>query len=110
MCVCCVCIYVSMHYYITIMICDKISSTDTSNKQLYMTCGYIEWWTIGSDQFCWGARAKKIVLKSPKKLPWSSMSPTTWVTIFNRSPYLQLENAKLNLPNFTITSSLIIAN
>ena len=34
------------------------------------------------------------------------MSPTTWVTIFNWSPYLHLQNAKLCLSNFTVTSPL----
>ena len=32
-------------------------------------------------------------------------SPTTWVTIFNWSPYIQLQNSKLNLSNFRVTST-----
>ena len=32
------------------------------------------------------------------------MTPTTSVTVFNWSPYLQLQNAKLNVSNFDVTS------
>ena len=110
------CEYVCLSIYVWIIIktCDKISSSDTLNKQLYMTCGYITisktnrqrsidsggWWNLISfagepDQkwFCCN--------------PWNShsghqlMNPTTWVTIFNWSLYLQLQNTKLHLSNFT---------
>ena len=36
-----VCIYVFIYVCIILKICDKISSTYASSKQLYMTCGYI---------------------------------------------------------------------
>ena len=42
------------------------------------------------------------VLKYPKQS--STDAPTTLVTKFNWSPYLHLQNAKLNLSNFTVTS------
>ena len=45
------------------------------------------------------------VLKSPKQLLWSSTNKsTTRVTIFYWSPYLQFQNVKLNLSDFTVTS------
>ena len=34
----------------------------------------------------------------------TSDAPTTLITKFNWSPYLHLQNAKLNLSNFTVTS------
>ena len=35
-----VCMYMCMYVYIIIKTCNRISSADTSRKQLYMTCGY----------------------------------------------------------------------
>ena len=41
-CVCeCVYMYICIYACIILKTCDKISSTDTSSNQLYMTCSYI---------------------------------------------------------------------
>ena len=41
-CLCeCMCIYMCIYLCVVIKTCDEILSTDTSSKQLYMTCGYI---------------------------------------------------------------------
>ena len=80
MCVC-VCVFVCMCVCICIIIktCDKISSSDTSSKQLTRSYKTINKKTnqkniqaIQPDQYCWGARAKMTVLKSSKQSLWSS--------------------------------------
>ena len=60
---------------------------------------YSQWWAVELDQFCWGARANLRSSRSGHQL----MSPTTSFHIFNWSLYLQLQNAALNLSNFTVT-------
>ena len=70
MCVCNIFVYKS----IIKTTCDKISSTDSSSKQLYMTCGYITinktnktnktiFTVVGGepDQFCWRSKAKMTI-------------------------------------------------
>ena len=114
LCVCNIFVYKS----IIKTTCDKISSTDSSSKQLYMTCGYI---TINKTN-----KTNKTNIHSGGRWAWSvlleiqskndywnprnsrsghqRMSFTTWITIFNWSPYLQIQNVKLNLSNFNVTS------
>ena len=67
---------------------------------------YSQRWTVESDQFCWRARAKMTVLKSPKQFLWLSTDEPYHFShyIFNWSPYLHLQNATLNLSNFGVTS------
>ena len=80
---------------------------------LYIYISGGQWWAVGGgrwtvepNQFCWWARAKMTVLKYPDSRPGHHlMSPTTWVTTFNWSPYIQLQNSKLNLSNFRVTST-----
>ena len=73
--------FINIYVQIILKTCDKISSIDTSSKQLYMTCGYItikykkkysQWWVVEYDQFCWGANVKMTVLKYLKQFLWSS--------------------------------------
>ena len=69
-----------------------------------MTCGYI---TINKTKKMVGSETltKITVLKPPKQLLWSSPNEPYHLTHYIYwSPYLQLQNSKLNLSNFTVTS------
>ena len=63
--------------------------------------------THSSQHIYRGARAKIALLKSTKQSFWSSTDEPYHLShyIFSWSPYLQLQNAKLNLSNFIVTSS-----
>ena len=116
-CVCeYMCMYICMCVCINVKTCDKISSTDTSRKELCMTCSSL---TISKRNKNISTAVGSVYLISsaedPEQKwlywnPWNSrsghptMSPITWFTIFNLSPYLQLQDAKLNLSNFIVTS------
>ena len=78
-CVCmcvCKCVYMCMHYYRLAIKYHHL--TKYHQETIKLTSGY-----IGIN---------------------TSDAPTTLVTKFNWSPYLHLQNAKLNLSNFTVTS------
>ena len=65
-----------------------------------------QWRAVDPDQFCWETRAKVTVFKSSKQSLWSSTDESYHCShyIFNQHPCIELQNAKLNLPNFTGTS------
>ena len=61
--------------------------------------------TVEPDQLCWEPEPKWLHLNlRNSRTGHQQIRRTTWVTIFNRFPYLQLQNAKLNLSYFTATS------
>ena len=109
------CIYVS----IIIKTCNKVSSTNTSSKQLQMACGYItinkvkkKYIYIYIYSHGWWNLISSIGEPERKWLYWNLrsscsghqlMSPTTWFTICNWSLYIQLQNATLDLSNWTVT-------
>ena len=74
------------------------TSTKKANRQINkqankQTKKYSQWWAVEPDQCCWGDRAKTVALV----INWSALPL--------ESPYFQLQNAKLNPSNFTVTSS-----
>ena len=110
-------VYIWMHYYRLVIKYHQLSlqannyidlwlhSHQQNKRTKKITKKYLQWWVVEPDQFCWGARAKISVLLCQRKCSGHQlMSPTTSVTIFNWSPYLHFENAKLNLSNFTVIS------
>ena len=110
-------VYIWMHYYILVIKYHQLSlqannyidlwlhSHQQNKRTKQITKKYLQWWVVEPDQFCWGARAKISVLLCQIKCSGHQlMSPTTSVTIFNWSPYLHFENAKLNLSNITAIS------
>ena len=108
----CGCVYMCVCVYVYLYICVHYSRLVIKYHQLtlqannyinlwlhnYKQKKHLQWWAVEPEQ-------KRLYWN-----PWNSrsynqmMSPTIWETIFIWFSYLQLQNAKLNLLNFTVTS------
>ena len=87
-CACvCVCVCVCVYEYVCMQMCIYVCIIEFKQTIIY-TCSYIainktnkqkkakKVFAVvggGTDQFCWGARAKMTVLKFPKQSLWSSI-------------------------------------
>ena len=112
MCVC-ICVYICVRYYRLVIKYHQL--TLQANNYIHLLHSRQQNKQTNKNYHC-GGRLKLISSAETSEQKWlyrnlhnsrsghQLMSPTTSITIFNCSLYLQLQNAKRNLPNYTVTS------
>ena len=93
-----------MHCYRLVVKYNQVALQGNSYIDLWLHSHHSGgWWNLVNSA---GEPEQKWLYWNPQNSHFGQplMSLSTWFTKFSWSPYLQLENAKFNLANFTVTA------